>query len=97
MLPTVYKSWVRLGDAYRAIQRWQLAHLAYSCAQELCPRDADVQVSAPAHWHEAASRPMPAALCPSHDAFAFVVVAAMHHKCHDKQGNFGLWASIFFW
>lgn len=27
--------------------RWQLAHLAYSCARELAPNDADVKVSSP--------------------------------------------------
>lgn len=41
--PTVAKSWCRLGDACRGCGRWQLAHLAYSCAQELSPRDADIQ------------------------------------------------------
>ncbi|KAF6250689.1 hypothetical protein COO60DRAFT_1646284 [Scenedesmus sp. NREL 46B-D3] len=41
--PTVAKSWCRLGDAYRALARWQLAHLAYTAARELAPEDADLQ------------------------------------------------------
>eukprot|EP00878_Enallax_costatus_P023170 GHUV01024634.1.p1 GENE.GHUV01024634.1~~GHUV01024634.1.p1 ORF type:complete len:320 (+),score=51.49 GHUV01024634.1:1096-2055(+) len=35
--PTVSKSWVRLGDAYRLIGKWQLAHLSYTAALELAP------------------------------------------------------------
>jgi cytochrome c-type biogenesis protein CcmH/NrfG len=42
--PTVAKSWCRLGDAYRALDRWQLAHLAYTAARELSSQDPDLQV-----------------------------------------------------
>lgn len=41
--PTLAKAWCRLGDAYRALGRWQLAHLAYTAARELAPRDPDLQ------------------------------------------------------
>jgi hypothetical protein len=42
--PAVSKSWCRLGDAYRDTGRWQLAHLAYTCALELAPYDTDIKV-----------------------------------------------------
>jgi hypothetical protein len=42
--PTVAKSWCRLGDAYRALERWQLAHLCFTAARELSPHDPDLQV-----------------------------------------------------
>lgn len=41
--PTLAKAWCRLGDAYRALGRWQLAHLAYTAARELAPEDPDLQ------------------------------------------------------
>eukprot|EP00883_Tetradesmus_obliquus_P008798 jgi/Sobl393_1/19530/SZX74190.1 len=41
--PTLAKAWCRLGDAYRALGRWQLAHLAYTAARELAPKDPDLQ------------------------------------------------------
>eukprot|EP00878_Enallax_costatus_P035971 GHUV01040237.1.p1 GENE.GHUV01040237.1~~GHUV01040237.1.p1 ORF type:complete len:690 (+),score=95.53 GHUV01040237.1:319-2388(+) len=40
--PAVSKSWARLGDAYRMMERWQLAHLAYTAALEMMPNDADI-------------------------------------------------------
>jgi tetratricopeptide (TPR) repeat protein len=42
--PTAAKSWCRLGDAYRALDRWQLAHLAYTAVRELSSKDPDLQV-----------------------------------------------------
>jgi cytochrome c-type biogenesis protein CcmH/NrfG len=42
--PTVAKSWCRLGDAYRVLDRWQLAHLAYTAARELSSKGPGLQV-----------------------------------------------------